>query len=60
LSKLRKQFIKFGNSLIVILNEKLLKIHIHTNKPDVPIQFDDEIHEWIIASQQSQFHVLVV
>nr|QOX89394.1 hypothetical protein H7685_00240 ['Parthenium hysterophorus' phyllody phytoplasma] len=33
LSKLRKQFIKFGNSLIVILNEKLLKIHIHTNKP---------------------------
>ncbi|MDV3199993.1 MAG: hypothetical protein Q8889_02650, partial [Candidatus Phytoplasma australasiaticum] len=33
LSKVRKQFIKFGNSLIVILNEKILKIHIHTNKP---------------------------
>ncbi|MDO7983483.1 MAG: DAK2 domain-containing protein [Pigeon pea little leaf phytoplasma] len=33
LSQLRKKFVKFGNSLIAIVNNNLLKIHIHTNKP---------------------------
>ncbi|MDV3174634.1 MAG: DAK2 domain-containing protein ['Bonamia sp.' little leaf phytoplasma] len=33
LSQLRQKLVKFGNSLIAIVNDTLLKIHIHTNKP---------------------------
>ncbi|MDO8059292.1 DAK2 domain-containing protein ['Crotalaria aegyptiaca' phytoplasma] len=33
LLKFRKKMGKFGNSLIAIVTENLLKIHIHTNKP---------------------------